>query len=74
MKKITQRLNASARRAAFVITGTVASSAAFADTATDITDAFTAGETNYQLAVGGLIGLAAIGVAVGFIISMLRRS
>lgn len=74
MKKITQRLNASARRVAFVITGTVASSAAFADTATDITEAFATGESNYQLAVTGIVGIAAIGVAVGFILGMLRRS
>lgn len=74
MKKITQRLQGAARKAGFVAAGTLASAGAFADTGTDITDAFTTGQANYQLAVGGLIALAAVGVAVGFIIGMLRKS
>ena len=51
-----------------------ASVSAFATTDEDITAAFTAGETTYQLAISGIIGLAAAGVAVGLIISMFRKS
>lgn len=54
-----------------------ASSPVLADpsaTETAINSAFATGKTSYTAAVTGLIGLAAVGVAVGFIISMLRRS
>lgn len=74
MKKITQHLQGAARKAGFVAAGTLASAGAFATTAEDITAAFTSGQSNYQLAVGGLIALAAVGVAVGFIIGILRKS
>ncbi|ROR99921.1 hypothetical protein EDC56_2556 [Sinobacterium caligoides] len=40
----------------------------------DITDAFAAGEVSVGLAITGLIGLTAIMVGVGFIISLLKRS
>lgn len=70
MKKIKQAL----KNTALGVVGAVASSAAFADTATAISDAITSGESNYSLVVAGVIGIAAIGVAVGLVLSMMRRS
>lgn len=74
MKKITQRLNASARKVGFVAVGVAASSSALATTDEAVTAAFTKGETSYGLAVAGIIGLAAVGVAVSMIIGMMRKS
>lgn len=51
-----------------------ASISAFATTDEDITAAFTSGETTYQLAISGIIGLAALGVAVGLVIAMFKKS
>ncbi|WP_420590311.1 hypothetical protein [Bacterioplanoides sp.] len=74
MKKITQRLNKTMAKAGFVAAGAALSAQSFAINDEDITGAFAAGETSYGLAIAGIIGLAAIGVGVGFVMGMLRKS
>lgn len=53
----------------------VASSAAFANAeiTTAITDAVTAGQSNYTLVVVGVIALAAIGFGLSAIVGAMRR-
>jgi len=74
MKKITQRLKGAARKAAFAVAGSAASAGAFALETTDIEAAMSSGETAYGTVVAGVIALAAIGVAVGLVLSMMKRT
>lgn len=62
-------------RAGFVVVGSTAASFASADAATQtaITDAYTSGSSDLSVAITGLIGLVALMVGVGMIISMLRK-
>lgn len=74
MKNKLIKLQKSGYKAIALAAASTASVSAFATTDEDVTAAFTAGETTYQLATSGLIGLAAIGVAVGLVIAMFRKS
>jgi uncharacterized protein YjeT (DUF2065 family) len=62
-------------RVGFTVVGATAGSSAFADAATQtaITDAYTSGSSDLSVAITGLIGLVALMVGVGMIISMLRK-
>ena len=62
-------------RAGFTFVGATVGSSAFADAATQtaITDAYTNGSSDLSVAITGLIGLVALMVGVGMIISMLRK-
>jgi len=51
----------------------VAANAAFADTGTTITSAFTAGQTNLGLAAAGVITMVAVLTGIGMVVSMLRK-
>ena len=64
-----------ARRTGALVAGTLAASASYADEATQtaINAAYTDGVSDLTVAVGGLIGLVAVVVGVGMIISMLRK-
>ncbi len=64
-----------AKRTGAVVVGTAAASASYADEATQtaITSAYTDGSADLTVAVAGLIGLVAVVVGVGMIISMLRK-
>ncbi|TNI34766.1 hypothetical protein CF128_17200 [Aeromonas veronii] len=46
---------------------------AFADTKTAIEEAIKAGQENYGLVTAGVIGVAALGFALGMIVSWLRK-
>ena len=46
---------------------------AFADTKQAIQDAIAAGQENYGLVTAGVIGVAALGFALGMIVSWLRK-
>lgn len=56
-----------------VVATTFAAAAAHADTATQITEAVTAGTTNYGTVVAGVVSLAALGFGVGLIVRSLSR-
>ncbi len=78
MTTFTHNLKQRARQAGFVALGTVASAGAMANTTgtteTAINAAVEAGKGNYELVVAGIIGIAAVGVAVGLILGMMKRS
>lgn len=74
MKNKLIKLQKAGYRATALAAGSIASTGAFATTDEDISAAFSAGETTYQVAISGIIGLAALGVAVGLVIAMFRKS
>tara|TARA_B100000282_G_scaffold242131_1_gene185097 strand:- start:163 stop:405 length:243 start_codon:yes stop_codon:yes gene_type:complete len=63
------------KAAGFTVVGTAVGAPAFADEATQaaITSAYTDGGADLTVAVAGLIGLVAVVVGVGMIVSMLRK-
>lgn len=56
-----------------VVASAMTAAAAHADTATQISDAITAGQTNYGTVVAGVVGLAALGFGIGLIVRSLSR-
>jgi hypothetical protein len=59
-----------------ILTGVALASTAgiaSADIATDITSAFTTGQTHLTLAAGGVIAMVAVLTGVGLVVSMLRK-
>lgn len=63
------------KAAGFVVVASTAASFASADAATQtaITDAYTSGSSDLSVAITGLMGLVALMVGVGLIISMMRK-
>lgn len=62
-----------AKSAAFVTSALLAASAAHADIAADIAAAQATGETNVGLAISAVIGIAALVMGIGVVLSLLKR-
>ena len=75
MKKINNLFAAGMKKATVPAVAAVSLMAApaFADNKAAIEAAITAGKENYGLVTAGVIGVAALGFAVGMIISWLRK-
>ena len=75
MKKINNLFAAGMKKATVPAVAVVSLMAApaFADTRQAIEDAIATGEENYGLVTAGVIGVAALGFAVGMIVSWLRK-
>ena len=74
MKKLIRNGQTLARKAGFIAVGAAASSSAFAIETADIEAAFETGSVSVGTVVTGLISLAAIGVGIGLIMGLLRKS
>jgi len=74
MKTLKNILVSKRAKAGLLLTSVVASGSSFAaDYSTEIGTAITDGTTNYGLIIGGVISVAALGFAIGMIVSKLRN-
>ena len=75
MKKINNLFAAGMKKVTVPAVAAVSLMAApaFADTKKAIEDAIAAGQENYGLVTAGVIGVAALGFALGMIVSWLRK-
>lgn len=75
MEKVNKLFAAGMKKATVpaVVAASLMAAPAFADTKTAIEAAIKAGQENYGLVTAGVIGVAALGFALGMIVSWLRK-
>ena len=77
MKKITQRMKTAVRTGAYIAAGSALSAGAFAVEVGDgsaVAGALSYGQTAVTTVVAGVIGIVAVVVGLGYVISTLRKS